>query len=88
MLYLLCDVPGGIWMRGVRRHLHPSVKCPTMNIRLLLSCLKSYNYFKNILQGLFIQPLLFPLLLFLLLLLFPKTNTCSYRIAIIKKINI
>ena len=88
MFYPLCGVPGGIWMRGVRRHLHPSVKCPTMNIKLLLSCLKNYNYFKNILQGLFIQPLLFPLLLFLLLFLFPKTTTCSYPIAIIKKISI
>ena len=46
MFYPLCGVPGGIWMRGVRRHLHPSVKCPTMNIRLLLSCLKNYNYLK------------------------------------------
>ena len=75
-------------MRGVRRYLHPSVKCPTLNIRLLLSCIKNYNYFKNILQGLFIQPLLFPLLLFLLVSLFPKTITCSYLIAIIKKISI
>ena len=88
MFYPLCVVPGGIWMREVRRHLHPSVECPTMNIRLLLSCLKNYNYLKNILQGLFVQPLLFLLLLFLSLLLFPKTTTCSYPIAIIKKISI
>ena len=59
-----------------------------MNIRLLLSCIKNYGYFKNIFQSLFIQPLLFPLLLFLLVSLFPKTTTCSYPIAIIKKISI
>ena len=59
-----------------------------MSNRLLWSCLINYIYFKSIFQGLFIQPQLFPLLLFLLLLLFPKTTTCTYPIAIIKKINI
>ena len=56
--------------------------------QIIIILFKKLQLFKNILQGLFIQPLLFPLLLFLLLLLFPKTTTCSYPIAIIKKINI
>ena len=33
-------------MRGVRRYLHPSVKCPTMNIRLLLFCIKIITILK------------------------------------------
>ena len=88
MFYRLCGAPGEMWKRGVRRHLHPSVKCPSMNIRLLWSCLINCNYFKSILQDLLIQPLLFPLLLLLLLLLFPKATTCNYPIAIINKISI